>query len=121
MGRPAQRTRPAYGHHLTQLREAAGLTQQQLADRLGVHQSNIAFWERWDRPPRGDIVPKLAEVLGVTCDEVLAVKVAKVKRTAGPGGRIRRVFEEVCRLPRRQQEKVAEFVEAFVKQQSASS
>jgi hypothetical protein len=31
-------------------------------------------------------------------------------------GKVRKLFEEVSRLPRRQQEKVVEFVSAFVKQ-----
>ena len=115
MGRPAQRRRPAYGQHLADLREAAGMTQQQIAARLGVHQSNIAFWERWDKPPRGEVLPCLAEALGVSIDALLGVQPSKPKRQAAKG-RLQRVFENASKLPRRQQDKVAEFVEAFVAQ-----
>jgi len=115
MGRPAQRQRPAYGRHLTELREAAGLTQTQLAGKLGVQQSNITFWERWDKPPRGEVLPKLADALGVSVDALLGVTPPKPKRQAAKG-RLQLVFESAAKLPRRQQEKVAEFVEAFVKQ-----
>jgi transcriptional regulator with XRE-family HTH domain len=117
MGRPAQRPRPAYGRHLAELREAAGLTQQQLAEKLGVQQSNIAFWERWDKPPRGEVLPKLAEALSVSTDALLGVTPPKPKKQAAKG-RLQLVFEAASKLPRRQQEKVAEFVEAFVKQQA---
>ncbi len=55
MGRPALKEQPAYGRRSANLREAAGLTQKELAERLHVQQSNISFWERWDKPPRGEV------------------------------------------------------------------
>jgi transcriptional regulator with XRE-family HTH domain len=118
MGRPAQRERPAYGQHLAELREAAGLTQQQLAAKLGVQQSNIAFWERWDKPPRGDVLPKLAEALNVSADELLGIRAPKPKKQAAKG-RLQVVFESASKLPRRQQRKIAEVVEALVAQHAS--
>lgn len=115
MGRPAQQQRPAYGRHLTELREAAGLTQQQLAGKLGVQQSNITFWERWDKPPRGEVLPKLADALGVSVDELLGVTPPKPKRQVAKG-RLQLVFEAASKLPRRQQEKVLDILEPFVNQ-----
>jgi transcriptional regulator with XRE-family HTH domain len=115
MGRPAQRERPAYGQHLAALREAAGLTQQQLAAKLGVPQSNIAFWERWDKPPRGDVLPTLADALGVSVDALLGVAPPKPKRQPAKG-KLQQVFESASKLPRRQQQKIAEVVEALVAQ-----
>ena len=115
MGRPAQHPRPAYGQHLAELREAAGLTQQQLAEQLGVPQSNITFWERSEKPPRGEVLARLAGVLNVSADALLRLTPPKPKRQAAKG-RLQLVFESAARLPRRQQEKIAEFVEAFVAQ-----
>jgi hypothetical protein len=34
----------------------------------------------------------------------------------GPDGKLRKIFEDASRLPRRQQEKIAEFVTAFINQ-----
>ena len=115
MGRPAQSARPAYGQHLAELREAAGLTQQQLAEQLRESQSNITFWERSEKPPRGEVLPKLAAALNVSADHLLGVTPAKPKKQAAKG-RLPLVFEAASKLPRRQQDKVAEFVEAFVTQ-----
>jgi len=115
MGRPTQRERPAYGQHLTALREDAGLTQHQLAAKLGVQQSNIAFWERWDKPPRGDVLPKLAEALGVSVDELLRVTPAKPKRQPAKG-KLHQAFMAASKLPRRQQQKIAGVVEALIAQ-----
>lgn len=45
-------------------RIAAGLTQTQLAERLGVTQLTISRWENDIRAPRRATLYKLAEVLG---------------------------------------------------------
>jgi transcriptional regulator with XRE-family HTH domain len=121
MGRPAKKPRGAFGARLVVLREAAGLTQHQLADRLKVHQTNIAFWERWDKAPRGEVLPDLAKQLGVTVDELLGVAPPKPKRQPAAKGRLQKVFESASKLPRRQQDKVAEFLEAFVEHQKGGS
>ena len=110
-----KKDRPPLGLRLTELRQAAGLTQIQLADKLGVHPSNIGFWELSGTPPRGEVLPKMANALGVSVDALLGVTPPKPKRQAAKG-RLQHVFEAASKLPRRQQEKVAEFVGAFVKQ-----
>jgi transcriptional regulator with XRE-family HTH domain len=110
-----KKDRPPLGMRLTELRQAAGLTQAQLAERIGVHPSNIGFWELSGTPPRGEVLPKLAHVLGVSVDEFLGVTPPKPKKQAAKG-RLQLVFESAAKLPRRQQEKIAEFVEAFVAQ-----
>lgn len=111
----SKKERPALGQRLVDLRQAAGLTQMQLAQKLSVHHSNIAFWELSGTPPRGQVLPELARALAVSIDELLGVKPPKPKRQAAKG-RLQQVFEAASRLPRRQQEKIAEFVEAFVNQ-----
>jgi len=98
-----------------QLRKAAGLTQAEVAHLVGEKQQNIAYWEQSDKPPRSDVLPKLAEVLGVSVEVLLSIDAAP-KRRGGPVGQVRRVFEEVSRLPRREQKKVVEFVSALVSQ-----
>ena len=118
MARRMTRPRSACGKHLAELRKAAGLTQVELSNVLGVPQSNIAFWEQSEKPPRSDVLPAMAQAFGVRIEELL--KVEPEKRTAGkkngPTGRVREVFDRVSKLPRRQQEKIVEFVSAFVNQ-----
>lgn len=107
--------RPALGQRLVELRQAAGLTQMGLADKLGVHHSNIAFWELSGTPPRGEVLPKMAHALGVSVDELLGVTPPKPKKQAAKG-RLQQVFESAAKLPRRQQQKIAEVVTALVAQ-----
>ncbi len=55
--------------------------------------------------------------LGVSVDLLLSENNVKVvKRKGGPDGKLRKVFEEASSLPRRQQEKITEFVSAFINQ-----
>lgn len=49
-----------------ELREAAGLTQGQVAVQMGVIQSTISAWEAENYLPKARQIPALANVLG--CD-----------------------------------------------------
>ncbi|OGR15198.1 MAG: hypothetical protein A2341_07150 [Deltaproteobacteria bacterium RIFOXYB12_FULL_58_9] len=120
MARKLSKDRPPQGARLAELRKAAGLSQTELANLIDVPQQNIAYWEQAEKPPRSDVLPRLAEVLGVKVEQLLDVN-ASLKRHGGPVGKVRRVFEDVSRLPRRQQEKVVEFVSALVDQYKRSA
>jgi transcriptional regulator with XRE-family HTH domain len=50
------------------LREGAGLTQQRLAERVGMHKLSVAKLEQGIRKPRQVTVQALASALGVTCE-----------------------------------------------------
>ena len=96
-------------------RRAAGLTQTELAKLVGEPQQNIAFWEQSDKPPRSDALPKLAKVLGVSVEQLVSGNAVSTKRS-GPIGRAQKVFEEVSKLPRRQQDKLLDVISAYVEQ-----
>jgi transcriptional regulator with XRE-family HTH domain len=58
-------------HPPTRLREArleAGLTQQELADLLGVAQQHVARWETGKNEPRASMAVRLSEALGTTAN-----------------------------------------------------
>jgi transcriptional regulator with XRE-family HTH domain len=56
-----------FGQRLKQLREAARLSQAELAEKAGLHQFGVAKLEQGARDPSWDTVQKLAAALGVTC------------------------------------------------------
>lgn len=115
MPRTAISPRSEVGERLASLRQAKGFTQKQLAEKIGVSQQDIAYWERQAAAPRGDVLPKLAVVLEVSVDELLGVRPMRNQRE-GPKGRLHQIFEAASHLPRRQQQKIAEVVEALVAQ-----
>jgi transcriptional regulator with XRE-family HTH domain len=116
MARKPTRPRPRQGAKLAALRRAAGLSQTELGRLVGETQQNIAFWEQSDKPPRSDVIPNLAKILGVRIEDLLNADVPAPTRKGGPVGKVQRVFEEVSGLPRKQQEKVVEVVSAMVQQ-----
>ena len=52
-------------------REKRGITQAELADSLCVTQGAISQWETGKSFPRAELLPKLADILGCTVDELL--------------------------------------------------
>lgn len=59
------------GQFIAALRKANGMTQQEVADRLNVSNKAVSRWERDESYPDISLIPPLAELLGVTCDELL--------------------------------------------------
>jgi len=62
------------GQFIAALRKANGLTQQDVADRLNVSNKAVSRWERDECAPDLSVIPALAEMFGVTCDELLKGK-----------------------------------------------
>jgi len=59
------------GARLVALRKAAGFTQQALAQEVGVSRRVIAYYEGETQHPPTTILPRLAQALGVSADELL--------------------------------------------------
>jgi transcriptional regulator with XRE-family HTH domain len=104
---------------LKALREAAGLSQRELARQIGQDQSNVHYWENTGKIPRSDVLAPMAKALGVTVEDLLGE--ARPKRVAKPGGKLGQVFESVSRLPRRQQEKIVEIFETVLAGQQSKA
>lgn len=62
----------ALGQSIYRLRRARDWKQADLAARLGVSQTHVTRWESGKVRPRARMVEKLAEVFGVTVEELLA-------------------------------------------------
>ena len=63
-----------FGETLKKLRLQEGLTQQQLADRLGVTKSVVSYYELQERYPSPEVLTKLASVFHVTTDFLLGLE-----------------------------------------------
>ncbi|HOF50061.1 MAG: helix-turn-helix transcriptional regulator [Verrucomicrobia bacterium] len=103
--------------NLRRLREAAGLSVRELARQIGESHTNVSYWERSGQIPRSDLLAPMAKALGVTVHELLGE--ARPKGVVAPGGKLGQAFQEALRLPRRQQEKLAEFVRVFIAQHAS--
>lgn len=63
------------GAMIATLRKEKGMTQLELAQKLGVTDKAVSKWERDLSCPDINSLPKLAEVLGVTVDELMQTKI----------------------------------------------
>lgn len=73
------------GAYLASLRKAAGMTQQDAADRLGISNKTVSKWESGGGFPDITVLPALAELYGVTADDILA---GEPVRPGSGGGRV---------------------------------
>ena len=62
------------GKRIAALRKEKGLTQEQLAEKVGVSAQAVSKWENDVSCPDITLLPLLADILGVTVDELLGVK-----------------------------------------------
>lgn len=65
-------TKQSIGEFLATLRKANGFTQQEIADKLGVSNRTISAWECGTVLPDILLLPALAELYGVSTDEILS-------------------------------------------------
>ena len=119
-GRPSKQKRPEFGQRLHELREAAGLSQQQLADKLGMSQRAYSHWERRPVALRPDQLQSLASALSLPVETLLANGESK-RRGSGPAGKMRQLFEAASKLPRNQQEKILAILQPFVREHVGQS
>ena len=78
-----------FGNRLSQLRKAAGLSQSQLGEQLGLSNKAVSKWENGTAKPGLDTVNQLAGILGITVDDLLNLsppekKISKIVITGGP-------------------------------------
>ena len=63
-----------FGDRLKELRKKSGLTQAQLAERIGVTKSVISFYEQRERSPSPSVLIKMAKVFRVSTDYLLGIE-----------------------------------------------
>lgn len=65
------KTMETLGSRLKNLRKTKKLTQQQVADAIGVSKTSVIYWEKDENLPKYDSLMSLAQILGVTSDYLL--------------------------------------------------
>ena len=71
------------GQKIAELRKAKNLTQLELAEMLNITDKAVSKWERDISCPDINTFPKLAEILGVSVDELLQAGTAGKEESKG--------------------------------------
>jgi transcriptional regulator with XRE-family HTH domain len=90
------------------------MTQQQLAERIGVHVAQIRRYEAGTSQPTLDVVRSLAVALGVSADELLFAKDER-----GPDASLKLQFEAVSRFDPETKKVVQQVLDSMILQQEA--
>ena len=77
------------GTMIAELRKQRGMTQLELAEQMGVTDKAVSKWERGLSCPDIHSIPKLAEVLGISVEDLMQSK----KTTNVPAGKAAEIME----------------------------
>ena len=77
------------GTMIAELRKQRGMTQLELAEQMGVTDKAVSKWERGLSCPDINSIPKLAEILGVSVEDLMQSK----KTAEGPVGKVAEIME----------------------------
>ena len=111
--RPPVEETTAIGRRLVEIRKARGITQIEMAKKLGATQSFVSKYERGDVRLTGGLIIKLAGVLGVSTDELLGVKESTVVKPPKDRRLLKRLQRFDC-LSKRDREALLRTVDAFL-------
>ncbi len=103
----------ALGLRVAALRKECDLTQQQLADLLGVSQQMVASYEVGRRRVPVSLLPTLAKALTVSVETLLGES-EKRNGKRGPTPKLQQQLEQVSRLPKAKQMAIAQVLDSML-------
>lgn len=75
------------GDRIAKYRRNQGLSQEELAEKLGISRQSVSKWERNESLPEADKIPLLAQVFSITTDELLTGGEPKAQQAPPPSRR----------------------------------
>ncbi len=104
----------AFGRRLQEIRKRRGLSQVEVAQRLGIHQSLISQYERGYLRLHGALLVRLAVVLDTTPDEILSLKDAKALPDQVQDRRFVRRLQKIQKLSPHEKKILLGTIDAFL-------
>lgn len=105
----------ALGARIAQLRKEQGLSQQSVADSLGVAQQTYAHYEVGRVRMPISLLPDVAQLFGVSTDDLLGRKSGAAGKR-GPTPKLQQQIERLTHLPKAKQKVVMEMIEGVLSQ-----
>jgi len=107
----------ALGLRIAGLRKDLELTQQQLAELLGVSQQMVASYEVGRRRVPISLLPTLARVLATSMEGLIGED-SRRSGKRGPASKLQQQLAQVSQLPRAQQKFVSQMLDTVLQQAS---
>jgi transcriptional regulator with XRE-family HTH domain len=113
---PQTTTTETFGDRLARLRKARGLTQSELGELVGSSQRMLTYYERRSGRPPAHLLPRLADALHVTVDELVGYE--RLKEAQAPRNpRLWRKLRDIEKLGDADRKAVLRFVDALLAKQ----
>jgi transcriptional regulator with XRE-family HTH domain len=103
----------ALGERLRQLRKRRGLSQTELADTLGVHQSLVSEYARGTVRIPATVLTSLAQTLKTSLDQLVGLKPPKENGVLHDRRFIRRL-ERIEKLPKRAKQALLKTIDTYL-------
>jgi len=112
--------RETFSERLARLRRAAGLTQRELAQKTGISNRMIAYYETRSGSPPIQVVQKLAPALGVSADQLLGLEAAPTSVDAPSTLELRlwKKVRQLRHLPERRRRAILDVLDGLLDQHS---
>lgn len=105
------------GARIATARKERGMTQQALADQLGIAQQTLAHYEVGRIRIVASLLPRVAELLDLSLDELLVgTPIVRLPGKRGPASRLQQQLDSISQLPRARQRVVSEVLDAMLAQ-----
>jgi transcriptional regulator with XRE-family HTH domain len=109
----------ALGQRIAERRKTLGLTQQQLAEALGIAQQTLAHYEVGRLRVAAALLPPLSQMLDLSLEALLGLPIKAGKR--GPAPRLLAQIERIGALPRGKQRMLLDMIDAALTSTSAQA
>ncbi|CCP05019.1 Putative HTH-type transcriptional regulatory protein [Erwinia amylovora Ea644] len=101
------------GARVALARKELQLTQQQLAEQLGIAQQTMAHYEGGRLKVSASLLPQLAQILNLSLDELLGLPTRRTARR-GPSSRLEQQIDVIRQMPMTRQKFVSEMLDNVI-------
>jgi len=100
------------GQRISRLRKEHGLTQVELAAKIGIIQANVSAYENDKVRPHAEMIIRLSQAIGTSTDELLGISCTQRK---SPNLRLLKRLEAIENLPSIQKKTLIRTIDTFLK------
>ena len=101
------------GKRIADARKVIGLSQQQVADKLGIPQRTFSYYERGNGDLPSSLLVPLAEILSVDVHELLGIDM-ELRQRRGRKAYLEERLNALRNLPRKEQQFVLKFLDQVI-------
>lgn len=103
----------SFGERLAQLRKSAGYTQVEFAAETEITQRMVAYYEAPGAQPPAHLLPRMAQVLGVSVDTLLGLEQPRRTKKLATN-RLERRLLEIEKLDPKAKRQITQLLDTFI-------